>query len=192
MLIQSVTISRGGKSGNHRLRLPLLADFILFPTSSLHSCWDARCRMIYVQVDCFQQTTVKGIFCAGEPTASEVWSCRWSRARSPVWLQAGHEAAAKQLFAQREKCTVLRRALCIELSAPRAELVACPFLETIVCRCEDVSYSRIAQHGVLAFRETADSLRNGPVPGTGLRTAPPASCLAGRRIRCGRPFSHSS
>jgi hypothetical protein len=59
---------------------------------------------------------------------------------------AGRPATARKLFAERRKAGRFARLLdrTFEL---RADLKGLPSAETIVCRCEDIPYSRLEGHG---------------------------------------------
>ena len=65
--IESVTISRGGRT--EVIACDYLAcGFHLVPNVELQSLLGCQISGGYVQVDDFQQTSVRGVFCAGEPT----------------------------------------------------------------------------------------------------------------------------
>ena len=143
--IQEVVISHGGNIRTIACDY-LACGFHLVPNSELAVLLGCQVEDDFVHVDTFQQTSVPGIFCAGEPTGIGGLELSLVEGQIAGLVAGGHGAAAKQLFAQRESLRKFARAL-DRAFAPRAELRGLPLQETIVCRCEDITYSRIAQHG---------------------------------------------
>jgi D-hydroxyproline dehydrogenase subunit alpha len=141
--LESVTISRAGKSETIACDY-LACGFHLVPNIELPLLLGCQIRCGYVQVDDFQQTTVPGIFCAGEPT--NIGGVESALAEGQIaGLAAGeHREEARSLFAAREKsrrfASVLDRTFCL-----RSELRRLALPETIVCRCEDVVHSRLQE-----------------------------------------------
>lgn len=143
--IQEVVISHGGNIRTIACDY-LACGFHLVPNSELAVLLGCQVEDDFVHVDTFQQTSVPGVFCAGEPTGIGGLELSLVEGQIAGLVAGGHSAAAKQLFAQRESLRKFARAL-DRAFAPRAELRGLPLQETIVCRCEDITYSRIAQHG---------------------------------------------
>jgi D-hydroxyproline dehydrogenase subunit alpha len=143
--IREVVISQGGKIRTIVCDY-LACGFHLVPNSELAVLLGCQVEDDFVQVDSFQQTSVPGVFCAGEPTGIGGLELSLVEGQIAGLAAGGRSAAAKQLFAQRESLRRFARAL-DRAFAPRAELRGLPLQETIVCRCEDITYSRIAQHG---------------------------------------------
>ena len=143
--IQEVVISHGGKISTIACDY-LACGFHLVPNIELAVLLGCQVQDDFVQVDSLQQTSVPGIFCAGEPTGIGGLELSLVEGQIAGLVAGGHSAVAKQLFAQRESLRKFARAL-DRTFAPRAELRGLPLPETIVCRCEDITYSRIAQHG---------------------------------------------
>jgi D-hydroxyproline dehydrogenase subunit alpha len=142
--LQSVTISRAGKSRS--LDCDYLAcGFHLVPNTELAALLGCQIRHGYVQVDNLQQTTVKGIYCAGEPTSIGGLELSLVEGQIAGLAAAGHPKPASTLFSEREKLQrfahALEQAFCL-----RPDLRSLPSPETMVCRCEDVSYSRLQCH----------------------------------------------
>jgi D-hydroxyproline dehydrogenase subunit alpha len=142
--LESVTISRGGK--RETIECDYLAcGFHLVPNSELPPLLGCQIRNGYVQVDDFQQTTVEGIFCAGEPTSIGGVELSLVEGQIAGLAAAGNKAEARALFGKREKsrrfARVLGQTFCL-----RRELRSLPSPETMVCRCEDVPYSRLQEH----------------------------------------------
>ena len=139
--LDSVTISRAGNLET----IPcdyLACGFHLVPNVELQLLLGCRIEAGYVQVDEFQQTTVKGVFCAGEPTAIGGVELALVEGQIAGLAAAGETAEARKLFGEREKARRFARML-DRTFALRPELRNLPSAETLVCRCEDVSYSRL-------------------------------------------------
>ncbi|MBZ5649801.1 MAG: NAD(P)/FAD-dependent oxidoreductase [Acidobacteriia bacterium] len=142
--VEEVVISQSGK--NKTVPCDYLAcGFHLVPNSELAALLGCRLRDDLVQVDDYQQTSVAGIFCAGEPTGIGGLELSLVEGRIAGLAAGGSAPAAKPLFAEREKLRKFARVLDRTFSL-RAELRGLPLPETIVCRCEDVTCSRLAQH----------------------------------------------
>jgi hypothetical protein len=99
----------------------------------------------FVHVDDSQRTTVATVFCAGEPTGIGGLELSLIEGQIAGLVAAGREWDAQQLFSAREK---LRRfALLLNHTfSLRSELRGLASADTIVCRCEDVTYSRLQAH----------------------------------------------
>lgn len=142
--VEAVTISRNGKS--HTIACDFLAcGFHLVPNLELPMLLGCQVRCGYVQVDELQQTTVKGVFCAGEPTGIGGLELSLVEGQIAGLAAAGATTKARTLFRERNKCKRFARIL-NETFSLRSELRALPAQETIVCRCEDIAYSRLQEH----------------------------------------------
>jgi D-hydroxyproline dehydrogenase subunit alpha len=143
-VLEEVVISHGGKIKT----IPcdyLACGFHLVPNNELAVLLGCRVRDGLVEVDDYQQTSVPGIFCAGEPTGIGGLELSLVEGQIAGLAAGGRSAAAKPLFAERQKRRKFARVL-DRTFALRAELRGLPLPETIVCRCEDVCCSRIAQY----------------------------------------------
>src|SRR5215831_6647220 len=143
-VLEAVTISRGGKP--ELIQCDYLAcGFHLVPNVELPVLIGCQTRSGYVQVDDLQQTTVKGIFCAGEPTGIGGVDLALIEGQIAGLAVTGQASEAKVLFRKREKLRrfahVLDEAFCL-----RSELRSPPTSDTLVCRCEDVPYSHLREH----------------------------------------------
>src|SRR6478752_2669637 len=139
--LETVTISRSGKS--ETLNCDYLAcGFHLVPNSELPSLLGCRTRSGYVQVNDFQQTTIEGIFCAGEPTSIGGVDLALVEGQIAGLAAAGRKSEAQTLFRKRETFRRFARVL-DETFCLRHELKGLASAETLICRCEDISYSRL-------------------------------------------------
>ena len=89
-----------------------------------------------------QQTSVPGVFCAGEATGIGGLDLALVEGEIAGYAAAGRmrEASARYALRQQHRrfATALEKAFAL-----RDELKTLPAPETLVCRCEDVSYARI-------------------------------------------------
>jgi D-hydroxyproline dehydrogenase subunit alpha len=143
-VLESVTISRSGKTEV----IPcdyLACGFHLVPNVELPLLLGCQISCGHVQVDDFQQTSVKGVSCAGEPTAIGGVELALVEGQIAGLAAADQMAEARRLFGERRKARrfarMLDRTFCL-----RQELRDLPSAETIICRCEDVRYSRLQEH----------------------------------------------
>ena len=142
--LDSVTISRRGKTEV----IPcdyLACGFHLVPNLELQLLLGCEIRGAYVQVDDVQQTSVQGIFCAGEPTGVGGVELAVVEGKIAGLAAVGDTARARKLFSERRKWRRFGRLLDRTFRL-RPELKDLPSEETIVCRCEDVPYSRLREH----------------------------------------------
>jgi NADPH-dependent 2,4-dienoyl-CoA reductase/sulfur reductase-like enzyme len=142
--LEAVTISRSGKLEVVKCDY-LACGFHLVPNVELPLLMGCQTRGGYVQVGDFQQTTVKSIFCAGEPTGIGGVDLALIEGQIAGLAATEQASEAKTLFRKREKLRrfahTLDEAFCL-----RSELRSLPASDTLVCRCEDVLYSRLREH----------------------------------------------
>ena len=142
--LESVAISRSGKTEV----IPcdyLACGFHLVPNVELAALLACKISDGYVAVDDFQQTSAKGVFCAGEPTSIGGVEMALVEGQIAGLASVGETGAARQLFGERRKARRFARMLDRTFRL-RSELKELPSADTIVCRCEDVSYSRLQEH----------------------------------------------
>ncbi len=139
--LKTVSISRGGKI--EKIACDFLAcGFHLIPNAELAALLGCRLRQGLVEVDQVQQTSLPGVFCAGEPTG--IGGVELSVVEGQI---AGHAAAgqgdlARRFFPIRQRLRKFADAL-DRTFALRPELKELAVAETILCRCEDVTYGRL-------------------------------------------------
>jgi NADPH-dependent 2,4-dienoyl-CoA reductase/sulfur reductase-like enzyme len=142
--LESVMISRA--SGTEEIPCDYLAcGFHLVPNTELAALLGCSIHQGYVKVDNFQQTSVSGVFCAGEPTSIGGLDLSLVEGQIAGLSAAGRGEDAKKLFGNRDKLQKFARLL-DRTFALRAELRSLPLAETIVCRCEDVTHGRVNQY----------------------------------------------
>jgi NADPH-dependent 2,4-dienoyl-CoA reductase/sulfur reductase-like enzyme len=129
-----------------------------------------------VLVDDLQQTTVSNVFCAGEPTGIGGVELSVVEGEIAGLAAAGRGDEAKKLFEERERHRVFAQALDSAFRL-RPELRALPSPDTIVCRCEDVRYSRFRHHA--SWRSAKLHTRYGMGPCQGRVCGPATQFLFG-------------
>jgi NADPH-dependent 2,4-dienoyl-CoA reductase/sulfur reductase-like enzyme len=142
--LDSVTILRNGKTEV----IPcdyLACGFHLVPNTELQSLLGCQISGGYVQVDDFQQTSVPRVFSAGEPTAIGGVESALVEGQIAGLAAAGETASARKLFGKRRRARRFAHLLDRTFRL-RPELRSLSSAETIVCRCEDVPYSRLQEH----------------------------------------------
>jgi NADPH-dependent 2,4-dienoyl-CoA reductase/sulfur reductase-like enzyme len=143
-VLETVTISRRGKP--ETLACDYLAcGFHLVPNTELAALAGCQVEDDYVRVDEFQQTTVPGVFCAGEPTGIGGVELALVEGQIAGLASGGGSKQARELFPERRKLKNFAVAL-EDTFQLRAELRELPSAETVVCRCEDVPLSRLRSY----------------------------------------------
>jgi NADPH-dependent 2,4-dienoyl-CoA reductase/sulfur reductase-like enzyme len=123
----------------------LACGFHLVPNTELAELLGCQVRGSLVQVDDLQQTSVPGVFCAGEPTGVGGLELALVEGQIAGLAAGGRSESAERLFGERDKLRSFARAL-DRAFALRPELRKLAHPETIVCRCEDVAYASLVQH----------------------------------------------
>ena len=141
----AVTLSRGGKTWSEPCDY-LACGFGLVPNTELAALLGCALQDGFVAVDTRQQTTQPGVFCAGEPTGIGGVEAAIVEGRIAGYCATGRMDEAARLFPERDRGNRFRRAL-EEAFRLRPELAGLTCPDTIVCRCEDVTFARIAEHG---------------------------------------------
>jgi len=98
-----------------------------------------------VQTDTWQQTTVPGIYCAGEGTGVGGVDKALAEGRIAGLAAAGRQDLALPLISTRSRWQAFARRLA-RAFALRPEIRALADDSTIVCRCEDVCHGELRQH----------------------------------------------
>jgi NADPH-dependent 2,4-dienoyl-CoA reductase/sulfur reductase-like enzyme len=141
--LQSVTVSRAGRLDTFACDY-LACGFHLMPNIELAVLLGCEIRTGYVSVDENQQTTVPGVFCAGEPTGIAGIEGSIAEGQIAGLSAVGRAEDAKRLWKERRKTLGFARRLERAFQL-RPELKSLPNAETVICRCEDVRFSRLQQ-----------------------------------------------
>lgn len=174
-VLKSVVISRGQKF--EQIDCDFLAcGFHLVPNAELAMLMGCRVQNGFVEVNEFQETSLPGVFCAGEPTGIGGVELSLVEGQIAGCAAAGNHGAPRSLFGRRRKFRKFAQAL-DRTFALRSELREIALPETIVCRCEDVTLGRVKQHG--SWRAAKLQTRCGMGPCQGRVCGPITEFLCG-------------
>jgi NADPH-dependent 2,4-dienoyl-CoA reductase/sulfur reductase-like enzyme len=142
--LESVTLFRGGK--RWRVQCDYLAcGFHLVPNVELAELLGCAVENGSVKVDQYQQTSVANVYSAGEATGIGGLELSLVEGEIAGLAIAGKHEEARGLFPvrgqQRKFAKLLNNTFTL-----RDELKQLPAPETIVCRCEDVTFARLREH----------------------------------------------
>ena len=162
----------------------LACGFHLVPNTELASLLGCRMQDGFVAVDAQLRTSVKNVFCVGEPTGIAGLAAAQIEGRIAGLAVAGKtgEADALQGARRREQKFGKRLAAAFQL---RQELCALPDANTIVCRCEDVTFQKLKGHS--SWTEAKLQTRCGMGPCQGRICGPAAQALFGWHASSVRP-----
>jgi NADPH-dependent 2,4-dienoyl-CoA reductase/sulfur reductase-like enzyme len=162
----------------------LAIGFHLVANTELAESLGCRLAGDAVAVNGLQQTSVPGVYCAGEPTGIGGVEKALVEGRIAGLAAAGREDEARRLIPERERWRGFARRL-ERTFALRPELRALPDAATIVCRCEDVAFSALAE--CTGWRHAKLHHRCGMGPCQGRICGPAVECLFGWRRESVRP-----
>ena len=139
--LEKLTLFRGGKRWEVSCDY-LACGFHLVPNVELPELLGCAVENGCVRVDEFQQTTVPQVYSAGETTGIGGLELSLVEGEIAGLAAAGKHDDARQLFPVREKhrrfAQLLNRTFAL-----REELKQLSAPDTIVCRCEDVTFARL-------------------------------------------------
>jgi len=173
--LENVTI----RSGSRIREIPcdmLAIGYHLVPNTELAQLLHCDLHAGYVSVDELQQTSVSGIYCAGELTGIGGVDKAKVEGRIAALAACGQADRAKSLFKDRDRHLRLVQRLDAAF-ALRDELRNLAMGSTLVCRCEDVPYDALAQCG--SWREAKLHTRCGMGPCQGRICSPATEFLFG-------------
>ena len=181
--LASVTLRRGGKTWQVECDY-LACGFHLVPNLELAELLQCRIENGAVSVDDFQQTSVPNVYAAGEATG--IGGLELSLVEGEIaGLAAAHRRdEATKLFGVRAKGKEFARIL-NRTFALREELRDLVTSETLVCRCEDVSFARLKAHD--SWRAAKLQTRCGMGPCQGRVCGPAVEFLFGWKVESVRP-----
>lgn len=155
--LEAINLTRHGK--NWLVECDYLAcGFHLVPNIELASLIKCKVKSGNVVVNEYQETSVADVFCAGEPTGIEGVDLSLLEGKIAGLSAVGKKEEVRKLLS---KCIKLRR-FADNLNTAfslRDELKSLSKSETIVCRCEDVSFDRLKAFS--SFREAKMQTRCG-------------------------------
>jgi NADPH-dependent 2,4-dienoyl-CoA reductase/sulfur reductase-like enzyme len=181
--VESVTLFRRGKRWQVACDY-LACGFHLVPNVELAELLGCEVDKAGVRVNDLQQTTVADIFSAGEATGIGGLELSLVEGEIAGLAAAGREEQARELFSaragQRKFAELLNRTFAL-----RDELKELAAPDTIVCRCEDVTFERLRAHR--AWRSAKLQTRCGMGPCQGRVCGGAVEFLFGWRAESVRP-----
>lgn len=181
--VRSVVMSRGGS--HEEIACDYLAcGFHLVPNTELASLIGCHLQNGFVHVDQFQGTSRPNVFCAGELTSIGGVELSLVEGQIAGLSAIGAKDSARDLFGARRKMRSFAEAL-DRAFALRPELKHLAPAETIVCRCEDVTYGQLTQHR--SWRAAKLHTRCGMGPCQGRICGPATQFLLGWTLDSVRP-----
>jgi D-hydroxyproline dehydrogenase subunit alpha len=181
--VESVRISHRGHTSEFECDY-LACGFHLVPNVELPRMCGCRLQHGFVEVDEYQQTSVLGIYCAGEPTGIGGLELALVAGEIAGYAATNWEDRARHLFAKRARYQKIVRIL-QDAFPLRSELKNLARPDTLVCRCEDVPHERLREHA--SWRAAKLHARCGMGPCQGRVCAPAAEFLFGWEIDSVRP-----
>lgn len=166
--LQSVILLRNGKEQEVSCDY-LACGFHLIPNTELASLLGCRLDNGFVSVDDRQQTSVPGVFCAGEPTGIGGLELALLEGQIAGLAAADQHNPTSKLQRKRRNSQAFAKSLDATFKL-RSELKTLPDSGTIVCRCEDVTHARAAQHK--SWRDAKNQTRCGMGPCQGRLCGP--------------------
>jgi len=143
--LESVSLTRKEKEWTVECDM-LACGFHLVPNIELASLLGCRVQNRFVAVDAFQKTSCENVYCAGEPTGIGGVEKALIEGELAGYAAAGVETRARELFSIRDKARGFGESL-NNAFALRSELRSLADDNTVVCRCEDVRFSQLRDHG---------------------------------------------
>lgn len=134
--VTSVRLTDGSRTWAERCDL-LACGFHLVPNTELASLLGCRVTETGVEVNAEQQTSIAGVYCAGEPTGVAGVDAASIQGEIAGLAAAGKAPAAARLYGRRDAEIAFGRAMS-RAFALRPEILKLAEPDTIVCRCEDV------------------------------------------------------
>jgi NADPH-dependent 2,4-dienoyl-CoA reductase/sulfur reductase-like enzyme len=141
--IRSVTLTDGRRTWSEECDL-LACGFGLLPNLELPLALGCELNCETVKINESQATSVSGVYCAGEPTGIAGADCALIEGQIAGYAAAGRNQQAQALFTERDSWHEFSRAMAKAFRL-RAELKTLATDETIVCRCEDVTFGRLRE-----------------------------------------------
>ena len=181
--VESVTIRQGQRHWGEPCDY-LAVGYGFHPNLELSALLGCAVGGNAVVVDSLQRTTVEDVYCAGEPTGIGGVDLALIEGEIAGCAAAGLLDKAMSRHRARERW----RRFAVSLQdafTPRPELRSLVQADTIVCRCEDVSWGRIQAHS--SWRSAKLHARCGMGPCQGRICGPAVEFLAGWRAESVRP-----
>ncbi|HXG65602.1 MAG TPA: FAD/NAD(P)-binding oxidoreductase [Blastocatellia bacterium] len=181
--LSRITMRRGRKTWTVGCDY-LACGFHLLPNVELAALLGCEIEDGGVLVDDYQKTSVADVYCAGEATGIGGLELALIEGRIAGYAATDKQKEAEKLFDARRKArrfaSLLNRAFAL-----RDELKALPQPDTIVCRCEDVTFGQLQAYR--SWREAKLQARCGMGPCQGRICGAAVEFLFGWQAQSVRP-----
>ncbi len=138
--LENVTLRQGSRTWSEPCDY-LACGFGLVPNTELAEL--LGCRVEHgVRVDEYQRSSVSGVYAAGETTGIGGLELSLVEGEIAGFAAAGRADQARRRFGAREACRHFAATL-ESTFALRPELRSLPHDDTLICRCEDVTWGRV-------------------------------------------------
>jgi NADPH-dependent 2,4-dienoyl-CoA reductase/sulfur reductase-like enzyme len=181
--LQRVRVRRDSKTWTEECDYAAVA-YGLYPNSELAALLGCRMQRPFVAIDELQRTSVADVYCAGECTGIGGVDLSLVEGEIAGYAATGRHDRARKLFPKRRRAQAFADRL-NSAFALRNDLKHLPRTETIVCRCEDVTFDRLPN--MRSFRTAKLHTRCGMGPCQGRICGPAAEFLFGWRTDSIRP-----
>lgn len=141
--VRGVTLTDGRQTWTEACDV-LACGFNLVPNVELPLALGCELSGGFVRVDQWQETGVKKIYCAGEPAGIGGADCALTEGQIAGHAACDRHDEAVKLFGRRDSWHLFRATLA-EAFALRGELKSLAADDTLLCRCEDVTFGRVRQ-----------------------------------------------
>lgn len=121
----------------------LACAFGFVPNLELPILLDCALDQGFVKVDQWQETSLPGVFCAGEPTGIGGVELSVVEGEIAGYAAIGQRYRAAALCAERSRRRLFAREMA-RAFALRPEIKALATTDTVVCRCEDVRFGQLS------------------------------------------------
>ncbi|HZD75405.1 MAG TPA: FAD/NAD(P)-binding oxidoreductase [Acidobacteriaceae bacterium] len=181
--LEAVRLTDGQRTWDEPCDL-LACGFHLVPNTELAALLGCALRDGFIEVDDMQQTSVANVFAAGEPTGIAGLESALLTGTIAGLAAAGKLDEAKALLSRRQKLERFAAQL-KSAFALRAELLSLAQPDTIVCRCEDVTFEALKTYN--SWSEAKRQTRCGMGACQGRVCGPAAEAIFGWRVCSVRP-----
>jgi D-hydroxyproline dehydrogenase subunit alpha len=178
-----IQLTNGRRSWSEECDL-LACGFHLVPNLEVASLLGCKLDGAFVAVNQQQKTSVEDVFCAGEPTGVAGLDAALVEGEIAGLCAAGAIGKAAALYSRRDR----ERSFGERLNSAfrlRSALQRLPNDETIVCRCEDVTFARLKDYP--SWTEAKLQTRCGMGPCQGRVCGPATATLFGWQATSVRP-----
>jgi D-hydroxyproline dehydrogenase subunit alpha len=154
----------------------LACGFHLVPNTELAALLGCKFNGDFVDVNQQQQTSVAGVYCAGEPTGIAGLDAALVQGTIAGLAATGHQKKISTLYHKSAKEHVFGQRMSTAFRL-RPEVCSLSVSDTIVCRCEDVTFARLQGHS--SWTEAKLQTRCGMGPCQGRICGPAVQALFG-------------